>query len=483
MGRQNAALSVLQLKMSDQWSQTLQEAQASGKADDPTLATNFRAQVVEPAMQQWANGFSTKSGQAYANVRINEFRQHYYEKTAVDQAGMSAQAAVQQSQLEVNALAADSFAHPGNTDFNIGTAKNSIEATIAAHSGQAIDGAPNGVTWTPEQANSYRTEMTSRAQTALALMHFHGLAQQDPQSALEALKNKDPLTMYLTGEQQSSVNTYAMEQQRWADSQARQAAALARQQANDKTTYQVSQITDKFYGPNGQYVAPTPQDLDTLRKMHLPNETAEQSERIDTALKLANSSFEASNTGKSVEGDTPTYAAAYARLGDPKNPLTKVEVEKLQIAANLGGKGLSVFQAQTLREGIDHAAADPNVAKAQSRLNRYLEDNKGFITKSTMVNSDAQGDIQFGRLRVDAFAQYEKLVASGVPAGQAVDQLTDRTKPGSLEGQFRNYQTGSKEGMKGLMDTMSTATLPHEPKKGVLTPEQQAFIDSRKKAQ
>jgi hypothetical protein len=60
--------------------------------NDPTVAAQFREQVLEPALQDYSKGFLTEGGLKFAQGRTESIRNHMFTKTAADMSSLAAAA-------------------------------------------------------------------------------------------------------------------------------------------------------------------------------------------------------------------------------------------------------------------------------------------------------------------------------------------------------------------------------------------------------
>ena len=74
--------------LTDSWNQTA----AGSDPHDPSVAKKFREEVLEPALTQFQDGFSTEKSQEWAAHFTNTMRQHFFEKTETDMSSMAAAA-------------------------------------------------------------------------------------------------------------------------------------------------------------------------------------------------------------------------------------------------------------------------------------------------------------------------------------------------------------------------------------------------------
>ena len=70
-------------------------ASQPGAANDPDLAKNFLNDNLEPALEQYQNGFSTIKGQEWAQSHLDQIREHFTNKTSADMMNITGEQRVQ----------------------------------------------------------------------------------------------------------------------------------------------------------------------------------------------------------------------------------------------------------------------------------------------------------------------------------------------------------------------------------------------------
>lgn len=70
----------IRLNLTQQWN----DIAKSADPNDPTVAAKFRAEVMDPALEQFTSGFTTENSQKFAEQAAENIRQHMFEKTSAD---------------------------------------------------------------------------------------------------------------------------------------------------------------------------------------------------------------------------------------------------------------------------------------------------------------------------------------------------------------------------------------------------------------
>lgn len=139
-----ANFATLQNGLQRAWDETAKRADPN----DPTIATRFNEEVVEPALAQYGQGFLTDGGQKFAESHVASLRQHMFTKTSSDMSALAGEAAKINFRQTTNALSNTVRSDPASLDFSLKTLDSSV--------GAMIDSSPN---LTGAQAAKVRGEL------------------------------------------------------------------------------------------------------------------------------------------------------------------------------------------------------------------------------------------------------------------------------------------------------------------------------------
>lgn len=126
-----AAYAALNDRLTQQWNERAKTADPN----DPTVAAKFREEVLEPELEKYRGGFLTEGGQKFAEARVDNLRNHMFEKTAADMSSLAAKAVETNMRTTANSLS--------NTAMRDPTAVPHLLAQSDALVNDLVESAPN----------------------------------------------------------------------------------------------------------------------------------------------------------------------------------------------------------------------------------------------------------------------------------------------------------------------------------------------------
>jgi hypothetical protein len=123
--------------------------------NDPTVAATFRAGM-EPSFDKFRNGFLTERGRAWAEGRIDAFREHMFHKTSADMSELAADAVHTNYNATINSSINAVYSDPSALKFKLKTLDGDI--------GAIIESSPN---LTPAVAANVRKDLATKARENL----------------------------------------------------------------------------------------------------------------------------------------------------------------------------------------------------------------------------------------------------------------------------------------------------------------------------
>jgi hypothetical protein len=123
-----ATAAQIQDNLTTAWDVTLKNADPN----DHATAEKWREEQLNPILDAWSSGFSTDEGRAWADAHAGALRQHFFEKTAADQALMAGTATVVNMQQFTTSMSNTVLQDPSSLNMALGTADMALEATIKA---------------------------------------------------------------------------------------------------------------------------------------------------------------------------------------------------------------------------------------------------------------------------------------------------------------------------------------------------------------
>jgi len=197
--------------------------------NDPTVATQFREQVLEPALEKFGNqGFLTEGGQKWAEGHTASLRQHMYDKTAADMSVLAGEAIKVNAAKTVNNLSSTVQQDPSSIDFALKTADSSF--------GGIIDSSPN---LNAADAGRVRTQLLQHAKEQIVKSAALGYIEKTGEVPKWATDPK--YADYINGAELKQLSQAARYYNRLNESENR--AAQAQREHADKVDFN-SKIND-----------------------------------------------------------------------------------------------------------------------------------------------------------------------------------------------------------------------------------------------
>jgi len=212
-----AVASDMFVNLEKQWQDTLKTADPN----DKSVAAKFKETVLQPALDKFAENFTTEKSQAFADGIVNRYRQHFDTKTAADQMELAAVATKQNATKIINNLSSAVYTDPSSLDTAIDTLKHSA--------GSIVDSSPvlDAVT-----GAKVKSELNQKGVEALVKSAVTGMIEKNPNINLDAIQKK--YGDYINGGELKMFQKAAERQAKSDALQAKQAAILQRQQADQE---------------------------------------------------------------------------------------------------------------------------------------------------------------------------------------------------------------------------------------------------------
>lgn len=362
--------------------------------NDTSIAPAFLEKDVEPTLAKFVEGFSTEEGQKWAQNQVASMRQHFFEKTAADEAIRAGQAAVQNMDVLKNRASNNVFTDPSSLNMNLGLIDIGIEAAIQAAPG--ID---------PVKANELRTTLRQSMKSEATKSAVLGLAAKDPDVAIARL-NAGEFSDYIDGDERRTLVSYAEGLKRAAEQQARSDAVQARQDNIAAANKAANLLAAQYIDPEtGGWRIPPDATAQIIAIAQMPDSPPGMAEGLINFNRAMTNELE-----NPVKIDTDPYVysdfAIRAALPDtdPK-ALTAAEVRDARMAHKLDDTAFKHFTDLVTKPNSERAAV-----KAQ---NDFINSRKSSITSSTFMKVDPLGDIRFQQFQWNATKIWETLKKAG----------------------------------------------------------------------
>lgn len=164
-------------KLNQSWNDTAKNADPN----DPSVAAKWRAETLEPALEQFKSGFLTNGARQWAEHLADTYEQHSVVKTAADMSSLAADAVHVNAVKTINSLSTAAFNDPSTVSF----ARDTL-----AHSLDGLTGSSPTISAT--DAAKVKTELTLKGEESIVKSAIMGAIVKggDWQSIANDPKNK-----------------------------------------------------------------------------------------------------------------------------------------------------------------------------------------------------------------------------------------------------------------------------------------------------
>ena len=325
--------------------------------NDPSVADKWRTEQLEPALDQFLSGFTTQRSQAWAEQHVAQLRDHFVEKTGADMASMAADAVQVNWQRTSNSLAATVYNDPSSLDM----AFKSLDSTLSGK----VDSSPN---LTPAVAARVKSELSLKSQEQIVKSavlgaiskggDWHSIAD-DPKYA--PFINQAEITQFERQDRYYQRLTAAADKaaQRDQDYEARQTFNT-----------DLNKLETSLIDNDGNLVA-TKDHVAALKKIIDGNQRGAALEpgRVSSMLSGLERMIDKTNRVKAAVDDPATRNELTARLFDPENPTTLLQIGiarndgKISATTQKNLTNIVKLQAQELHDPVVRATMNGAAAK------------------------------------------------------------------------------------------------------------------------
>jgi hypothetical protein len=413
-----------------EWNKTA----ASSDPNNPELASKWRQDALEPALEKIGADVSSKHGEEAADRLRNQLRMHFTEKTVADQGTLSGLAVQSNLEQATNSLSNAVRSDPSAMPAAIGILDSAITAQVQSHSLDAVTAA------------KIRTDLFGKASNGIAESALFGLAESNPEAAQKAL-DAGTFDKYFTPGQMQTARRYV-------ETQAKLTTTLVEKQNKEAADSDMATIQNTTIDPqSGQLTIPKDYFANVLawtnKWQNKPGAAANVAEKSRTAIQFGRSIMDELQKGKPAVTDAHTYEDFRSRVtlgqSDP-NALTEDQVIQARANGMLSDRDYSFFKG-----AVTSLAKDPALRVANKDFQTFLKGIKSSITNSNILmgTNDPTGDKQYLAFTQDAQAQFDSAYQKGDGSWR---HLLDRNNPASLWQQSRRYQTNQKGAMDSLQE-------------------------------
>lgn len=410
--------------ITDDLTQAWNTAARDSDPNDQSVAPAFREKTLEPALDKFVQGFSTEEGQQWAKQQANSMRQHFYEKTAADQATRAGVAAQQNFGVMANRLSNLAMSDPSSGDMALGLVDTSINAIVGSN--------PN---LSAEAATKLRGTLGQAAKEAVAKSAMVGLINANPDAGLAALE-AGKYADYIDGDTKKSLAGYAQEKKNAMETQARLDEAAQQRALTQAAKADENAIYTTTIQPDGSIALPP----DYMQKV-MDHRIAFGAAGDDSAemIRFGQWAAEQANKPDTTRTDPNTYADFAERLNLPDTDPRRLKMSDVSAARRTGFLSDSDFQH--FADGVAKPST-PAERQKDKTDKAYVDSFKSAITSSAPMglHQDAVGDQMFYQFQINATrirAAYEK-------AGKSEDEIQAQIR-GSIPA-FTNSKATSRKG-------------------------------------
>lgn len=192
--------------------------------NDPTVASKFREEVLEPTLEKLGSAPMTEGGQRFAEAQVEKFRNHFVTKTSADMASLASVAAKKNIDTLTNQLSNAAMNDPTSLKTSLDLVDHSI--------GSMVDSSPNlrGV-----EGAKLRMELTQSSQAQIVKAAAIGAISANPDAGLKQFSGPE-YSKYISGAELKQLQQQAqtVERARRVDENyALQNQKLFKQEASD----------------------------------------------------------------------------------------------------------------------------------------------------------------------------------------------------------------------------------------------------------
>lgn len=367
--------------------------------NDPAIAQKFMAEQLQPALDQFQQGFNTEKSQQFAEQFVDRFRNHMSEKTTADMMGLAKIAVTTNIEKTQNALGSMVANDPSSLDAALETYRHTVDASVG--SSPTLDGVTKA---------AVRGEIGLKGQEAIVKSAISGMITKNPNIDLDAIQKKygeyikvDEMKMFQKAAQSQAkvdfLQNKAMEA--YQDKQRERAAGADLSKtfsdnvqfgADGKVT-----INPKFYDGVMQTVRKYPGSADDTARALIQFGEHQQAVKRETIV-----------TDPTVQGDL------LGRMTDPNNPTTETQILQRSNEEKLDPHTTSNLLA--LRKAYDEVPIKDPV------FSHVMQAAKGVMEQSL------DGQENYGKFAFQFMSEYQRLSR----AGQLKPDDLDMNKPDSL---------------------------------------------------
>lgn len=242
---------------------------------------------------------------------------------------------------------------------------------------------------------------------------IYGLAERGNTTKARELLNSEDLNDYLDASQKETLTSHLDTVDRVAKAATRADAEEQRRQEHDTAEQLANQIAVSRVDPKTGEERVTPEYFQDLARYSLL--PGAQTGTVD-ALQAAGERIMKKTAGESDPSTVHDFLnRVWAKADDPAK-LTLTDVD-----AAFGAHLLSKADHTMLRQSVMDAAKDPDKAINMREFNDALAGFKSYLSKSSLLTTDADGDSRYHLFQVDKTEQFRQRLREGAKPAALLD--------------------------------------------------------------
>ena len=207
-----------------------QAATQPGATNDPDFQKNWMDNNLEPALQQWQNGFSTQKGQEWAQTHADMIRTEFYHTTSADMMKLTAEQRMQDITTFANQQGAMVAKDPALADFAMKNIDSHAEALRQDPAFQSVEGQIAAKKLIADQKNE------------VAMVQVKAFADKGNMAAANKALEAQGAAGFIKPNEEENLKGYIANQRIAHELQAQQQRDQQKykdQQVNEKTTHDI----------------------------------------------------------------------------------------------------------------------------------------------------------------------------------------------------------------------------------------------------
>jgi hypothetical protein len=419
-----------------------QAASQPGAAHDQELQKKFMENSLEPALQQWQDGFSTERGQKWALDHADTIRQEFYHTTAADMANITGEQRHADVTTQMNQLGAMVAKSPATADLAIKQWNSFIDAQAQDTTFQTPENASKLQTWRQDGLNE------------IAKVQVKSFADQKNFAVAQGLLDSGVHDKNIPPSERLELGEYIKRAQKDAQSDQLRAMELQDKIQKQKADAVKSDIIDREMSPQ-----PGDKPVTNAEIRQNPDLKFEDKKQMYQVLAKDDTTTASQSAGNARD----MFNNIVKPAGDPDKITSLSAINQAYIDGKINKADLD-----WLSKRFNDYGGSQN-ENANKDWDTFYKDHLPQIDKSTMLKNDP--------LSKENAYKYQQFVESKKQEYLAQNKdphdLIDPTKPDYLGSPevLKQFQATPSESMKAQADRMRAAPTsePKNPIKNVTT--------------